>query len=122
VFVRLGDVVRALRALEARGGSAHLALFERMWGHYAYAALGLASMGPRRGQDGGGGIQLLSMGIRAEPEREHRLVGAGAGTPSYSELRPSPQRRNQGRRIQQNPQAVAVNIHSQGHSYESHMR
>jgi len=42
VFVRLGDVVRALRALEARGGSARLALFERTWGHYAYAALGLA--------------------------------------------------------------------------------
>jgi hypothetical protein len=38
VFVRLGDVVRALRALEARGGSAHLALFERTWGPYAYAA------------------------------------------------------------------------------------
>jgi len=42
VFVRLGDVVRALRALEARGGSAHLALFELTWGPYAYAALGLA--------------------------------------------------------------------------------
>jgi hypothetical protein len=55
-----------------------------------------------------GGIQLLSMGIRAEPEREYRLVGAG--TPSYSELRPSPQRRNHGRRIQQNFQAVTVNV------------
>jgi hypothetical protein len=52
VFVRLGDVVRALRALEARGGSARLALFERMWGHYAYAALGLAlewGLAERRG-------------------------------------------------------------------------
>ena len=115
-------MVKALRALEARGGSAHLALLERTWGPYAYAALGLALDGPRRGQDGEGGTQLLSMGIMAESEREHRLVGAGAGTPSYSELRPSPQRRNHGRRIQQNSQAVAVNIHSQGHRYESHMR
>jgi len=52
VFVRLGDVVRALRALEARGGSARLALFERTWGHYAYAALGLAlewGLAERRG-------------------------------------------------------------------------
>jgi hypothetical protein len=52
VFVRLGDVVRALRALEARGGSARLALFERMWGPYAYAALGLAlewGLAERRG-------------------------------------------------------------------------
>ncbi|MFP3250925.1 MAG: hypothetical protein RXO32_04315, partial [Thermoproteus sp.] len=52
MFVRLGDVVRALRALEARGGSARLALFERMWGHYAYAALGLAlewGLAERRG-------------------------------------------------------------------------
>lgn len=113
-------MVKTLRALEARGGSAHLALFEHTWGPYARAALGLALDGPRRGQDGGGGILLLSMGIGTEPEREYRLVGAGAGTPSYSELRPSPQRR--GRRIQQNSQAVAVNIHSQGHSYESHMR
>ncbi len=113
-------MVKTLRALEARGGSAHLALFEHTWGPYARGALGLALDGSRRGQDGGGGIQLLSMGIRAEPEREHRLVGAGAS--SYSELRPSPQRRNHGRRIQQNSQAVATNIHSQGHSYELHMR
>ncbi|MFP3213554.1 MAG: hypothetical protein RXQ02_09850 [Thermoproteus sp.] len=52
MFVRLGDVVRALRALEARGGSARLALFERMWGPYAYAALGLAlewGLAERRG-------------------------------------------------------------------------
>ena len=52
MFVRLGDVVRALRALEARGGSARLALFERTWGHYAYAALGLAlewGLAERRG-------------------------------------------------------------------------
>jgi hypothetical protein len=52
VFVRLGDVVRALRALEARGGSARLALFERTWGPYAYAALGLAlewGLAERRG-------------------------------------------------------------------------
>jgi len=52
VFVRLGDVVRALRALEARGGSARLALFERTWGHYAHAALGLAlewGLAERRG-------------------------------------------------------------------------
>jgi len=52
VFVRLGDVVRALRALEARGGSARLALFERTWGPYAHAALGLAlewGLAERRG-------------------------------------------------------------------------
>jgi len=76
VFVRLGDVVRALRALEARGGSARLALFERMWGHYAYAALGLALDGASSWSRW---RRLLSMGIRAEPEREYRLVGAGAG-------------------------------------------
>ena len=52
MFVRLGDVVKALRALEARGGLARLALFERTWGHYAHAALGLAlewGLAERRG-------------------------------------------------------------------------
>jgi hypothetical protein len=36
--LHLGGVVKALRALEARGGSAHLAWFESVWGLYAHAA------------------------------------------------------------------------------------
>jgi len=67
VFVRLGDVVRALRALEARGGSARLALFERTWGPYAHAALGLAlewGLAERRGdvysRGGAGGSSASS--------------------------------------------------------------
>ncbi len=67
MFVRLGDVVRALRALEARGGSARLALFERTWGRYAYAALGLAlewGLAERRGdvysRGGAGGSSTSS--------------------------------------------------------------
>ncbi len=67
MFVRLGDVVRALRALEARGGSARLALFERTWGHYAHAALGLAlewGLAERRGdvysRGGAGGSSASS--------------------------------------------------------------
>ena len=41
-----------MRAPEARDGLAHLALFERMWGPYAYAALDLAlewGLAERRG-------------------------------------------------------------------------
>jgi hypothetical protein len=73
VFVRLGDVVRALRALEARGGSARLALFERTWGPYAYAALGLAlewGLAERRG-----GVYRLS-------GRGRRLLRELEGCPS----------------------------------------
>jgi len=69
-------VVKASRALEARGGSAHLALFERTWGPYAYAALGLALDGTSSWSRW---RRLLSIGIRVEPEREYRLVGASAG-------------------------------------------
>jgi len=74
VFVRLGDVVGALRALEARGGSARLAPFERTWGHYARAALGLALDGASSWSRW---RRLLSIGIRAEPEREYRLQTRG---------------------------------------------
>jgi hypothetical protein len=42
VFVGLGDVVKALRVLEGRGGSAPLELFLRLWGPYAYAVLNRA--------------------------------------------------------------------------------
>ena len=69
-------MVKTLRALEARGGSAHLALFERTWGSYTYAALGLALDGTSSWSRW---RRLLSMGIRTEPEREYRLAGAGAG-------------------------------------------
>jgi hypothetical protein len=74
VFVRLGDVVRALRALEARGGSAHLALFERTWGPYAYAALGLAlewGLAERRGD-----VYRLGEGQEAPP-RARRMPRRG---------------------------------------------
>ncbi len=43
VFVELGDVVKALRVLEGRGGSAPLELFLRLWGLYAYAVLNRAA-------------------------------------------------------------------------------
>ena len=74
--MHLGGGVKTSRALEARGGSAHLALFERTWGPYAYADLGLALDGASSWSRW---RRPLSMGIRVEPEREYRLVGAGAG-------------------------------------------
>jgi len=75
VFVRLGDVVRALRALEARGGSARLALFERMWGPYAHAALGLAlewGLAERRGD-------VYSREGQEAPPRAGRMPRRGEG-------------------------------------------
>ncbi len=50
--MNLGGGVKASRAPEARDGLAHFALFKRMWGPYAYAALGLAlewGLAERRG-------------------------------------------------------------------------
>ena len=95
MFVRLGDVVRALRALEARGGSARLALFERMWGHYAHAALGLAlewGLAERRGdvysRGGAGGSSASSTDA---PSRRGQwgegccLRRRSANTPWYAE-------------------------------------
>ena len=42
VFVGLGDVVKALRVLEGRGGSAPIEVFTRMWGLYAFSVLNTA--------------------------------------------------------------------------------
>ena len=50
---RLSDVVKTLRAPEAIGGWAHIALFERTWGLHAYAAPS------HRVETGGGGVYPL---------------------------------------------------------------
>ena len=75
--MNLGGVVKAPRAPEARDSSAHLALFERMWGPYAYAALGLAlewGLAERRGDV----YRLSGRGRRLLRELDGCLVEARA--------------------------------------------